>query len=476
MTQAKEIKLTPHQQNIFDKMIKFAESPNEKIFILRGYAGTGKTTMLKQFINELSERDIPFRLLASTGRAAKILSNATGHSSTTVHGLIYKYDNINQDLEQIVNDRDTYGVDSSGQLFLRFEVCSIKTNNKICYIVDEASMVSDKEDKTATQAIFGSGRLLSDLLSYDPQGKFIFVGDSCQLPPITQKISPALSVDYFSKNFDITAQECELTEVMRQAQGNDIVLSAKKMRQLYHNPQPWKWAKFPFKGYNNIHMLSSQAELIDRYVKDAKSNGFNAATLICYSNHQCSTLTQVLRPLFGKTEHNLQKGDLLLVTQNNILSGLLNGDLVIVEETMNREHRAGLTFLQVKVRELISQKTYNQLLIEEILYHNYTNLTAEQQKELYIDFYIRMKEKKIKQKSLLFEKMMLEDSYLNALRAVFGYALTCHKAQGGEWNHVYLDIPRNLPQIEKPYVYQWMYTAMTRASAELYIIDDFWIL
>ena len=135
----------------------------------------------------------------------------------------------------------------------------------------------------------------------------------------------------------------------------------------------------------------------------------------------------MLRPLFGKTEHNLQKGDLLLVTQNNMLSGLLNGDLVIVEETMNREHRAGLTFLQVRVRELINQKTYNQLLIEEILYHNHTNLTAEQQKELYIDFYIRMKEKKIKQKSLLFEKMMLEDSYLNALRAVFGYALTCHK-------------------------------------------------
>ena len=159
-----------------------------------------------------------------------------------------------------------------------------------------------------------------------------------------------------------------------------------------------------------------------------------------------------------------------------MVSGLLNGDIVIVEETMYREHRGGLTFLQVKVRELVSQRTYNQFLIEEILYHNKTNLTAEQQKELYIDFFIRMKSKKIKQNSKLFEEEMRCDPYLNALRAVFGYALTCHKSQGGEWEHVYLDIPRNLPQIDKPYVYQWMYTAMTRASIELYIVDDFWIM
>lgn len=476
MAQTKEITLTPQQQNAFDRMIQFIESPNEKIFILRGYAGTGKTTMMKQFINELKVREVSFRLLASTGRAAKILSNATGCSTTTIHGLIYKYDNINQDLEQVVNDRDLYGVDSSGQLYLKFELCTAETFENTCYIIDEASMVSDKEDKTATQALFGSGCLLSDLLSYDSNGKFIFIGDSCQLPPITQQISPALSVDYFKEVFQIKASECELTEVMRQAQDNDIVLSAKKMRHLYYNPQPWKWAKFPFKGYKNIHILSSQAELIDRYVRDAKANGFNAATLICYSNYQSSTLTKILRPLFGKTNYSLQPGDLLLITQNNMVSGLLNGDLVTVEETMYREHRAGLTFLQVKVRELVSQRTYNQFLIEEILYHNKTNLTAEQQKELYIDFFIRMKSKKIKQNSKLFEEEMRCDPYLNALRAVFGYALTCHKSQGGEWEHVYLDIPRNLPQIDKPYVYQWMYTAMTRASIELYIVDDFWIM
>jgi hypothetical protein len=337
-------------------------------------------------------------------------------------------------------------------------------------------MVSDKEDKTATQALFGSGRLLDDLLAYDKNGKFIFIGDPCQLPPITQKISPALSVEYFYSKFELKANENELTEVMRQAEGNDIILAAKKMRQLYYKPQPWKWAKFPFKGYKNIHLLSSQADLIDKYVKDAKSKGFNATTLICYSNYQSNTLTKVLRPLFGKTSALLQKGDLLLITQNNMISGLLNGDLVTVEETMNRVHRAGLTFLQVKVRELVSKKTYNQFLIEEILYHNKTNLTSEQQKDLYIDFYIRMRDMNIKQDSRQFEENMREDPYLNALRAVFGYALTCHKAQGGEWDHVYLDIPRNLPQIEKPYVYQWMYTAMTRASSELYIVDDFWIM
>lgn len=471
------INLTGHQQSAFDKMVEFVNSPDRRVFILRGYAGTGKTTMMRVFIDHLNKTNVRYRLLASTGRAAKILNNATGCDATTIHGLIYKFKDINENLEDVIKKRETVGMDSSGQLFLKFDLTPVKDNNEeICYIVDEASMVSDNLDKQSSQAVFGTGKLLSDLLAYDPHGKFIFVGDSCQLPPVNQKMSPALNVGYFKQMHSIDAEEIELTEVLRQTNGNDIVHSAKKMRQLYYNPQPWKWAKFPMKGYNNIKILPSQARLMELYVQDVKRNGFNEATMLCYSNSQSNTLTNIIRPQFGKLGTTLQVGDLLLVTQNNLVSGLLNGDLVAVNEIGERMERAGLTFLKVSLKELSSNKCYSQYLIEEILYHNATNLTQEQQTDLYIDFFIRMKAKGLKQGTKGFEDMMRKDPYLNALRAVFGYALTCHKAQGGEWNRVYLDIPRNLPLVEKPYVYQWMYTAMTRARQELYIVDDFWIM
>ena len=166
----------------------------------------------------------------------------------------------------------------------------------------------------------------------------------------------------------------------------------------------------------------------------------------------------------------------MLITQNNYISGLMNGDLVTVESFFFKEKRAGLTFLNVTVKELFTQKSYSQLLIADILYNNQTNLSQIQQKELFVDFYLRMKKRNLKQDDKEFKAMMMKDPYLNALRSVFGYALTCHKAQGGEWETVFLDIPRSVPVVEKPYVYQWVYTAMTRAKKELYIVDDFWVM
>ena len=154
----------------------------------------------------------------------------------------------------------------------------------------------------------------------------------------------------------------------------------------------------------------------------------------------------------------------------------MNGDLVVVDEVIVQEKRAGLTFLKVTVRELFTKRSFSQLLIAEILYSNQTNLTQSQQKELFIDFYYRMREKNVKQKTQQFNKHMLEDPYLNALRAVFGYALTCHKAQGGEWNYVFLDIPSTVSALPKPYVYQWIYTAMTRAKKGLFVVDNFWVV
>ena len=467
-----------HQQKDALLAIQNFLSGNEKVFILKGYAGTGKTTLMRKLIDKMREKNMVFSLLASTGRAAKILANVTHCETRTIHGEIYKFNDLNQDLEKVATAHKTAKIDSTGQLYLNFELTPKEQDfNKSSqiYIIDEASMISDAVDNNATQAQFGSGKLLTDLFNYDNNGKFIFVGDICQLPPVTQSLSPALSSHYIEKHFGYNCQEFELTDVIRQSAGVDIVNSAQKIRKLFHNPQPWKWAKFPFKGYKDIHILHDQATLINEYIECVNKLGYNNATLLCYSNKQCYTTTQLLRPSFGHHSKSLEKDDLLLVTQNNLISGLMNGDLCTVENVLGQENRAGLTFLDVTIRELFTQNKYRQFMIADILYGNKTNVTQFEQKELFIDFYYRMKDKGVKQKSSIFKQLMMTDPYLNALRTVFGYALTCHKAQGGEWDYVYLDIPRNLPALEKPYVYQWVYTAMTRAKKSLYIVDDFWV-
>lgn len=469
------ITLTQSQQLAYDKMLDFISNPHQQVFILKGYAGTGKTTLMKCVVSELERLEKPFALLASTGRAAKILSNATGREAHTIHSQVYTFKGLNQDLDKLTAQPTKTDGPNSLQLLLDFEVVEADASSETIFLIDESSMVADKEQKVVTQAIFGSGRLLKDLLECYPMGKFIFVGDPCQLPPVTQPISPALSPEYFMDTFGIEAQCVELTDIMRQQKGNDLVVSAQKMRQLYANPQMMKWAKFPLRGYSNIHILASQTQLLNQYIDDIKLHGYNSATMLGFSNKQCNDLTRLIRPSMGITSPTLSVGDLLLVTQNNYITGLMNGDLVTVLSIGTVEERAGLHFQVVSVEELYTKRVYHLMLVLEILYANETNLTQLQQQDLMVDFYYRMKARGISQHSQQFNQQMMSDVYLNALRAVYGFALTCHKAQGGEWERVYLDIPRSLPVQPKPYVYQWMYTAMTRACRDLFIVEDFWV-
>jgi ATP-dependent exoDNAse (exonuclease V) alpha subunit len=486
MTEAFEF--TEGQKNAIFQLKEFINSSQTRVFILKGYAGTGKTTLVKEFINILKEQGISFKLLASTGRAAKILSNMTGCPASTVHSEIYTYKDFNLDLENVANDRNSKKKDEHGQLYIEFELVTASKNDKIhYYIVDESSMIGDNKEKIAIQALFGSGRLLNDLLIYDTEGKFIFVGDVCQLPPVNETFSPALSVEYFQSKRKIGCSHIELTEIVRQDDTNDIILASQKIRKLYASCPPMKWAKFPFRGCKNITVFSDQASMLNDYVKRIKKDGYNSATLICRSNKSCDTLTSLIRPALGLFHPTLQKGDLLLVTQNNYISNFMNGDLVEVLSVGVREERAHLTFLKIEVQEIVTQRVYSQLLIEDILYQNHTNLLQEQQKELFIDYYDRMYKKGIVYKKnpktpkeisdkRLFEEGMRKDVYLNALRAVFGFALTCHKAQGGEWEHVYLDIPRSFPFNPQQETYQWLYTAMTRAKKQLYVTEGFWLI
>lgn len=262
---------------------------------------------------------------------------------------------------------------------------------------------------------------------------------------------------------------------MQKEINNDITQSAQKLRLLAESGKQTKWATFPFRGYKNIHILESQTALLSAYIDSVRKNGLNSSTLICNSNKQAADATRILRPVFGHNTPYLEQGDLLLVTQNNLLTGLMNGDLVVVVRVGKAEQRAGLTFLDVTVREQFTGVEYTQLLILDVLSNKATNISQPQQRGLLLDFYYRMKEKGVKQHTGEFNVAMAHDPYLNALRTVYGYSLTCHKSQGGEWDYVFLDIPRYLSGQEKPYVYQWVYTAMTRARRELYVVHDFWV-
>lgn len=481
------IKLTTSQENVLKQILDFVNISKDRIFILKGYAGTGKTTLMRFLIKALSEEGKQYRLLASTGRAAKVLANlseANGQTST-IHSMVYSFNGLNKEFEE----KEEPKVDKDGQLFLIFEPSKLdeKANPETVYIIDEASMVSDVATKDVTQAKFGDGRLLKELLEYDkrPGSKFVFVGDPCQLPPIEQYYSPALMKDYFRSQFGMAAQEAQLTEIMRQQGVCGIVDASKQIRRLY-NAAPENtlmygtqklWGFLPFRRYKDILLHPNLDSMLNDYVSKVKTSGLNSAVCICRSNKACSQLSDIIRHQLGYTDNRIQKGDLLMVIQNNMPTGLMNGDMVTVEEISTQTTtKAQLTFRQMKVKELFSGKTYTILLIEEIAYQGRLNLDNRQQQALFVDFIIRMKKKGITQKQeKAFYNAMFNDPYLNALRCVFGYAITCHKSQGGEWEEVYVYVPRNITLNPTKETYQWVYTSMTRARKTLHMIDDFFI-
>ena len=483
------IKLTDSQKDVLKKILDFVNNSNDRVFILKGYAGTGKTTLMRFLIKALNEKEKKYRLLASTGRAAKVLANLSGNplGASTIHSLIYSFRGFNRDTE----GEDEKDVDRNGQeLFLVFQPATLdeKTEPETIYIIDEASMVSDVAPKDIKQAQFGDGRLLKNLLDYDrrPGSKFIFVGDPCQLPPIEEYYSPALMEEYIRDILGLGSQEAQLTEIMRQKGVSGIVNASKQIRELYetapadilHYGRQKVWGYLPFRGNNDIVLHAQAEDMINHYVGKIKANGLNSAVCICRSNKACGQLSTVIRQKLGYTDYRIAVGDLLLVTQNNLAVGLMNGDMVTVEEiSSHTQTRARLTFRQMKVKELFTQKTYTSLLIEEIAYQGKINLDKAQQQALFVDFVIRMKKKGITEKNnrMAFYQAMENDPYLNALRCVFGYAITCHKSQGGEWEDVYVHMPRNITFNPVKETYQWVYTAMTRASKTLHAVDEFYI-
>ena len=467
--------LGEQQAAAFSALKRFVQSEKSKVFLLKGYAGTGKTSLVGGLMRWMKKQELGCVMLATTGRAAKVLSDKCGSPASTIHRQIYVFKDLDDDLAAMSNMQQDIAVDDKGQLTLLFSLRVMEPEEPLVYVVDESSMISDELDKAPSFARFGDGRLLHDLFTYDLNGKFIFLGDPCQLPPISQPVSHALSAEYIQQTYSLPVEEFVLTQIQRQTDNNGIVTASYRVRQLWEQNPPVKWAKFPLAGSSDIVFHNTHQELVDAYMLCYHQKTSDYATLICQTNRLCYEINSSIRKHLGRESDYPITGDLLLVTQNNYPTGLVNGDIVEVLAKGVVEYRAGLSFVPVFIKEIATGKEHNVLLMQDIAISRQTNLTNKQHKDLFIDFYQRMKRKGIDQKDARFKEKMFSDPYLNGLRCVYGYALTCHKGQGGEWEEVFLYLDNKIQGLPRPGIYQWIYTAVTRARTRLHVVRDWFI-
>jgi ATP-dependent exoDNAse (exonuclease V) alpha subunit len=471
MSQAPAIQLNSQQSEAFEQLLGFLEDSDAKIFILKGYAGTGKTTLLQYLGNHLNERHKVFSLLAPTGRAAAVLSAKTGLRAHTIHSELYHFKEIEGDADP---EKKNPTADDFGQMSLRFDIRNPDDQSEKLYIIDEASMVSDEKNDQTSFATFGSGHLLTDLLRLAGKNKLIFAGDPCQLPPVGSTKSPALSTAHFSR-LGLGTFSYELTQILRQKQDSEVLKLATRVRKMTGISFNTKWIKIPAVPSSQIQ-IQSYENLKESYIRKVISEGTEKLIGIALSNKNCMDINESTRlRLYGTANAPVQRGDLLMITQNNYLVPLTNGDFAKVEWVGAQESVKGISFIQVQVKAQLTDKLHKVLLCTEPLYSGNQNLNGFQQRQLMIAFSQRMRSKGLKPKSVGYYDEMKKDPYLNSLRANFGYAVTCHKSQGGEWDEVFFFLNKGMYVMEPPELSRWWYTGITRAKENLHLVKEWWI-
>ena len=450
--------LTPEQQAVAEKFNEFLNSPHH-IFMIKGSAGTGKTTLLKHLVGVVAERKIASFLMAPTGRAAKILSDKAGATATTIHLQIYA---LRKDKEYVDDD-------------IVFGVRDNEAPENSIYFVDESSMVSDVED-LEEELKFGSGRLLNDLINYanlkNSHRKIVFIGDYAQLPPVGQNFSPALSEEYFREEYGLSAQSVMLTTVIRQAAESGIYKNSNNIRKGIEAQQ---YNQFSIEGTDDVGTFSAD-EFIERYNLLKERDGEDEVMVIAPSNVQALAYNEIIRNnKYGVSNLPLQKGDVLLVTRNNYTQGnvLFNGSFIRVYSVSDEvetlyafvgNDRIALRFRSVEV--LINGRPFRYYILDDFLTEREGQLPQIMRKALWANFDQRMREEKIAPKTKEFEIRKKSDPYFNALHCKYGYAITCHKSQGGEWKNVFVDMDVWMGRMCESF-FRWAYTAITRAKQRL---------
>lgn len=456
------MKLTAHQEVAFNRIKAFVNDPEKRVFVLKGYAGTGKTTLARFIVEWLDNSQNGWRamLLASTGRAARILSTKTGWETDTVHGHIYRFDVLEE-------EGAPYAEEETGQLTLVFGLKTSTATGRVLYIVDEASMISHLPSAGFHVAKFGSGVLLDDLFEFaGGENKILFIGDPAQLPPVVEKgaFSPALFAEFLQKRYGVVAEEAELTEVLRQKEGHAILELATGIRNCLMRKEFGDWeAMMRYEGQGIFRPFTQQI-MIKRYLERVR-HGYDKAVILTHSNKQAYYLNITMRKILqGGYKPFPEVGEVLLVTQNSYYVPLANGDQVILRSVEKGGIRKGIKFLKVTVEAVHNGEVYETLMIQDFLFNEAPNLSPDDSRKLLIDFDQRARKAGLKRNSEPYQDAMRQDPFLNALRAKFGYAVTCHKAQGGEWPHCFINLSDTLNMLDPETRYRWLYTAVSRAQ------------
>lgn len=481
------INLSNDQQIALEKLDAFLKS-DQQVFILQGYAGSGKTTLLKGIVSYLIAQKKETMVMAPTGRAAQVLRNKIGQG-ITIHRGIYNFDRI--------ESKKSESTDEAEQSYHYYFPLKHLQNNENIIIIDEASMVSSVEAKHELFT-FGTGVLLKDLLTFasltSSKNKIIFVGDPAQLPPVGDKKSWALEEEIFIKKgfkFYLT----EMKEVKRQS-NNLILRNALKIREILKSD---KKSELQFDYDNESFVKISATEIIEKFTDEFPNPELGNGVIINYSNVQCFHNNVAVRKKIFPQNDKITVGDLLVINNNNYHTyetELFNGDMAKVvyvnpeiikqsapvwcdvdgEKIKKTIH---FEFRRIKIRLAHHPDEIDCMIIDNHLHRFEKELSVCEMKALYINFVIRFNEtqksnnekglKSYKIGSEEFKRALKEDPYFNALQVKFGYAITCHKAQGGEWNQVFIDYAGQVSLKEHPL--RWCYTATTRGINKVYALN-----
>ncbi|MAD11843.1 MAG: ATP-dependent endonuclease [Flavobacteriaceae bacterium] len=447
---------TSKQNDWFNLMSEFLNSPKkDKIFLLKGYAGTGKSTLVAHLVKQLHKFNFKSVLMAPTGRAAKVISNYSNKNAYTIH-------------KQIYYPRNEKG---SGVKFI------LKSNNykNTLFLVDEASMISDNKEQSK---FFENGSLLNDLIQYVSSGVncyLVLVGDIAQLPPVNLNVSPALSEQELKNNYNKNVTSLTLTEVVRQLSNSGILFNATTLREFLFD-EVYNNFSFKINNFKDIHRIQDGEELLHTLDNSLNEFGIEQVVFIVRSNKRANLYNQNIRKKILSLESSLSVGDQLMVVKNNYFwikpesqAGFIaNGDIIVVDSINKLNEIYGFKFAEITARliDYPEMSSFETVVFTDTLISNSPSLTYEENQLLYSSVKEDYKNEKSSFKKFLKVK---NNPHFNALQVKYSYSITCHKSQGGQWDRVFVEYPY-LPEGPNKDFFRWLYTAITRAKKELYLV------
>ncbi|WP_020560810.1 ATP-dependent DNA helicase [Thiofilum flexile] len=481
-----EYSLTNDQTELVDHLAQFLESKNEQVFLLRGYAGTGKTFITKGLTDYFKAINRNYVLAAPTGKASKVIAKKTNSLAYTIHKTIYSFKDIIEYSDDNLNGSETY------KFYAKLAVNEMPVDT--VFIVDEASMIADiyQEEEFFR---FGTGYLLRDFFKFvnldhnDHRKKVIFIGDDAQLPPVGMRFSPALDAKYLLREHNLKSVSYELKEVVRQKADSGVMINSMKLRDsLKKNTFNQLTVAFDYPDIKKIEHI----DLIERYLESCGGKINGESIIIAYSNADVAAYNRCIREYFFPGIKEVTRGDKVMAVNNNNAHGIFisNGDFGLVRSVLGKtEHRVVTLRRKNKENEQVEETQVNLAfrdievgfkdldgtscffeakVFEGLLYSENPVLTPDESKAIYLDFCIRNPD--LKRNSIEFKDTLRADPYFNALKLKFGYAITCHKAQGSEWSNVFVKCKTHQNQLSAEY-FRWFYTAITRTTKNLYLLD-----